>query len=127
MRDEEAPILDGHRLLGLHNSQQNDGVIGRGGGFRGDAAGEERVGRTFTRCIGKRIECRKKKNRESDGALDFDGFCWMRGRNNQPKVGPNDGMPHRVGHRILDKNNKTKFVMALGGRQSSIAYNNQSN
>jgi hypothetical protein len=27
-----------------------------------------------------------------DGALDFDGFCWMGGRNNQPKVGRNYGI-----------------------------------
>ena len=33
-----------------------------------------------------------KKNLEramGDGALDFDGFCWMGGRNNQTKVGQN--------------------------------------
>ena len=36
-----------------------------------------------------RIERRKIENRENDGALDFDGFCWMGGRNNQPKVGLN--------------------------------------
>jgi hypothetical protein len=45
-----------------------------GGGLRGDAAGEERVGTTLTRCFWRQIE-RRKKNKESDGALDFDGFC----------------------------------------------------
>ncbi len=37
----------------------------------------------------------EKKNLEramGDGALDFDGFCWMGGRNNQPKVGQNYGI-----------------------------------
>jgi hypothetical protein len=34
----------------------------------------------------------EKKKRESDGVLDFDGFCWMGGRNNQPKVGRNDAI-----------------------------------
>ena len=29
----------------------------------------------------------EKKNREGDGASDFDGSCWMGGRNNQPKSG----------------------------------------
>ena len=29
---------------------------------------------------------------ESDGTLSFDGFCWMGGRNNQPKVGLSDGI-----------------------------------
>ena len=58
-----------------------------------------------------------KKNRESNGALDFDGFCWMGGRNNQPKVGRNDAIYfgetarkamtigeaalHRLGHQII--------------------------
>jgi hypothetical protein len=32
------------------------------------------------------------RKRESNGALDFDGFCWMGGRNNQPKMGRNDGI-----------------------------------
>ena len=27
----------------------------------------------------------KNKNREGDGASDFDGFFWMGGHNNQPK------------------------------------------
>ena len=34
----------------------------------------------------------KIENRESHGALDFDGFCWMGGHNNQPKVGQNNGI-----------------------------------
>jgi hypothetical protein len=33
------------------------------------------------------MERKKNKNRESDEASDFDGFCWMRGCNNQLKVG----------------------------------------
>ena len=32
------------------------------------------------------------RKRESNGALDFDGFCWMGGRNNQPKVGQKYGI-----------------------------------
>ena len=47
-----ALVLDGHRSLGLHNNEQNDGV---------DAAGEERVGRMFLPRFGQRIE-RLKKN-----------------------------------------------------------------
>ena len=39
-----------------------------------------------------RIEQRKIKNRESDGALIFDGFQWMGGHNNQPRVGTTDGI-----------------------------------
>jgi hypothetical protein len=46
------------------------------------------LGRTLQRKCdqAERVERRKIENRESDGALDFDGFCWMGGRNNQPKV-----------------------------------------
>ena len=59
----------------------------------GDAAGEERVGRTFTRHLGDDLSVGKKLERAmGDGALDFDGFCWMGGRNNQPKFGRNYGM-----------------------------------
>ena len=35
--------------------------------------------------LGGELSIRKIENRESNGALDFDGFCWMGGRNNQPK------------------------------------------
>ena len=41
--------------------------------------------------LGGELRVGKIENRESDGALDFDGFCWMGGRNNQPKVSQNDG------------------------------------
>ncbi len=52
----------------------------------------ERVVRTFTRRLGRRIERTKNKNRESDGALGFNGFHWMGGHKNQPKVGLGDGI-----------------------------------
>ena len=55
-----APVLDGRRLLGLQNNQQKDGVAGRGGGLRGDAAGKEHVGMTLTRRFWQLIERRKK-------------------------------------------------------------------
>ncbi len=29
---------------------------------------------------------KKYLNRDGDGALDFDGFCWIGGHNNQPKI-----------------------------------------
>ena len=38
------------------------------------------------------MQRRKIKNRESDGTLSFDGFRWMGGRNNQPKVSQSDGI-----------------------------------
>ena len=76
--------------------------------------------------------------------MDFDGFCWMGGRNNQPKVGRNDRIyfwetarramtigedavasfvPSDFGAKI----NTTKFVVGIGGRQSMAARNNQPN
>jgi len=68
----------------------------------------------------------------------------MGGRNNQPKVGRNDGNYFRemtrrammIGEAAAascgpsnywTNINKTKFVVALGGRQSTIAHNNQPN
>ncbi len=40
---------------------------------------------------GGRIERCKNKNRESDGASIFDGFQWMGGCDNQPRVSTIDG------------------------------------
>jgi hypothetical protein len=86
----------------------------------------------FTHCAGK------IGNRERNRALDFDGFCWMEGCNNQPKVSRNDGISFREdgvqGNVALfvppdfgAKINITKFVMGIGGRQSTTARNNQPN
>ncbi len=62
------------------------------GRWRGDAAGAECVVRTFTCHFGRQIEQTKNKNRESNGALGFDGLHWMGGHNNQPKVGLSNGI-----------------------------------
>ena len=87
------------------------------------------------------MEQQKNKNREGDGASDFDGFCWMGGHNNQLKssrhVGVNYGETacramtiwedtiesFRPGQKI----NITKFVVALDSRQPTTACNNQPN
>ena len=50
-------------------------VSSAGGSLIGDAAGEERVGRTFTCHFGRQFE-RRKKNRESDGRRGL-GFRWL--------------------------------------------------
>jgi hypothetical protein len=53
----------------------------------------ERVGEDLLLIVlGGELSVGKIGNRESNGALDFDVFCWMGGRNNQPKVGRNDGI-----------------------------------
>ena len=38
------------------------------------------------------LRVQKVENRESNGALDFDGLCCMGGHTNQPKVGQNNGI-----------------------------------
>ena len=93
---------------------------------------------------GGRIERRKNKNRESDGASIFDGFQWMERCNNQPKSGPivrihlgeterrameigEDAMKSFWPSDLGQKNKKAKFVVALGGRQSTTSHNNQPN
>ena len=62
---------------------------GKGGGV-GEAM---RTGGTRGRgllivLLGDEWSDEKNKNREGDGASDFDGSCWMGGCNNQPKSGP---------------------------------------
>ena len=47
----------------------------------------ERVGEAVNTSFWAANRAKKNKNREGDGASDFDGFCWMGGRNNQPKSG----------------------------------------
>ena len=58
-----------------------------GGRWREDWNGRNAYGRPSTRLFGRRIERKRNKNREGDEASDFDGTCWMGGRNNQPKSG----------------------------------------
>ena len=55
-----APLLGQPPLVG--STQQSTERLCRrqGRSLRGDTAGEERVGRTFTRCFGQQIERRKK-------------------------------------------------------------------
>jgi hypothetical protein len=54
--------------------------------------GRMRGGRRLLIVLGGKLRVGKIGNRESNGVLDYDGFCWMGGRNNQPKVGRNDGI-----------------------------------
>jgi hypothetical protein len=57
------------------------------GRWRGDLHGWNAWGGTFSHRFGWRMERQKKNiNRDGDGALDFDGFCWIGGHNNQPKM-----------------------------------------
>ncbi len=55
----------------------------------------------WTECVGENVypslmgvkySNEKIKNRESDGALSFNGFQWMGGHNGQPRVGLSDGI-----------------------------------
>jgi hypothetical protein len=78
--------------LGRHNNQRSDGVSG------GKVVGEEtwtggtRGGRHLLVVLSDKMSDEKNENREGDEAMSFNGFSWMGGRNNQPKVGRNDGI-----------------------------------
>ncbi len=84
--------MDGRFSMGQCNNQPNDGV---GGGM--DVREAIKMGGT---CGGGRLlialsgewSDKKNKNREGDGASDFDGFFWMEGHNNQPKSSLNVGV-----------------------------------
>ncbi len=74
-----------------HN-QPNDGVGSGGGGWERRRDREERV-REDVYPLFRGVECSDEILKiESDGTLSFDGFRWMGGRNNQPKVGLSDGI-----------------------------------
>ena len=83
-----APVLDGRHYTWRRNNKPNDSSVGGGGG-----AGEElrasgtHGGLHLLVGLGDKLSGGKNKNRERDQTSDFDGFCWMGGRNNQPKSG----------------------------------------
>ena len=85
-----APVLGGRRSLVRHNNQPTDSVGGGKIFFEETRPGRNVWGGLLLIVLGGELSVGKIENRESDGALDFDGFCWMGGRNNQPKVGQND-------------------------------------
>ncbi len=70
----------------------NDGV-GSGMGV-GEAMqmGVTRGGGRLLIALGGEWSDEKNKNREGDGASDFNSFCWMGGHNNQPKSSRNVGV-----------------------------------
>ena len=63
-------------------------------------------------------------NREGDGASDFDGSCWMGGRNNQPKSGRivriNLGETARRAMAIGEDAIKSFWPSDLGQKKSEI-------
>ncbi len=54
--------------------------------------GGTRGGRRLLIALGGEWSDEKNKNREGNGASDFDGFFWMGGHNNQPKSSLNFGV-----------------------------------
>ena len=64
--------------MGRHNNQRSDGVGG------GKVVGEEtwtggtRGGGRLLVVLSDKMSDEKNENREGDGAMSFDGFCWMR-------------------------------------------------
>jgi len=82
-----APVLDGRHLTGRCNNQPDDSV-GGGGGIGEELRASGTCGGLHLHVgLGDKLSGGKKKNRERDQTSDFDGFCWMGGRNNQPKSG----------------------------------------
>ena len=80
-----APGLGGRHTTMIHNNQPNDGV-GSGGAWERRRDREERVREDVYPSF-RGVECSNEKIKiERDGTLSFDGFRWMGGRNNQPKV-----------------------------------------
>ena len=77
--------------MGWRNNQPNDGVgSGMGVGEAINTGGTRGGGLLFIALGGEWSE--EKKKREGDGALDFDGVCWMGGHNTQPKSSRNIGL-----------------------------------
>jgi hypothetical protein len=78
--------------MGRHNNQPNNNVDG--GMDVGEAIimGGMRGGRRLLIALGGKWSDIKNKNREGDGASDFDGFFWMGEHNNQPKSRLNVGI-----------------------------------
>jgi hypothetical protein len=75
----------------IHNNQPNDGV-GNGGAWERRRDREERVREDVYPSF-RGVECSNEKIKiERDGTLSFDGFRWMGGRNNQPKVSLSNGI-----------------------------------
>jgi hypothetical protein len=78
--------------MGRRNNQPNNNV--GGGMYVGEVIvmGGTRGGRRLLIALCGEWSDEKNKNREGDGASDFDGFFWMGGHNNQPKSSLNVGV-----------------------------------
>ena len=87
-----APVLGGRHLKLKRDNQPKDGVGGGGGFGEVIRTGGARGGGRLPIVSGGELRDEKNKNREGDGASDFDGSCCIGERNNQPKVGRIDGV-----------------------------------
>ena len=81
-----APVLGGRHLKMKRDNQPKDGVGGGGGFGEVIRTGGARGGGRLPIGSGGELRDEKNKNREGDGASDFDGYVGMARRNNQPKV-----------------------------------------
>ena len=129
-----APVLGGRHSKGTRNNQPNDGFDGGGGFGEAIRMGGTRGGGRLPIVLGGKWSDEKKENREGDGASDFDGsaewqdattnrksaasleYIWERWRAWRRRFGRTPSQ--LFGLRIMgQKINKTRFVMALEGRQ----------
>ena len=129
-------MLGGRHLKGRRDNQSNDGVGGGGGTGEAMRMDGTRGGGRLPIVLGGEWSDEKKENREGDGASDFDGsvewrdattnpksavsleFIWERRRAGRRGLGRTPS--HLFGLRIMGQQiNRTKFVVALEGRQST--------
>ena len=83
-----APVLGGRHSLVQHNNHQR--IVSAAGRSFLRRRGRGVWGGLLLVVLGSELSIGKIETRESNGALDFNGFCWMGGSNNQPKVGRNN-------------------------------------
>ncbi len=144
VRDGRSTCLRCRHLKSRHDNQPIDGAGGVGGTGEAMRTGRNAWGRMFAHRFRWQMERQKKENREGNGASDFDGYVeWRDATTNQKsaasleyiwarrRAGEDDlgGRSHSFSAFGLwgKKINKTKFVMALEGRQSTISHDNQPN
>ena len=129
-----APVLGGRHLKRKHDNQPIDGVGGGGGTGEAMRMGGTRGGGRLPIVLGGEWSDEKKENREGNGASDFDGSVeWLDATTNQKLAISLEYIwaRRRAGQRRHGfsafglrgkKINKSKFVMALEGRQLTIPH-----
>jgi hypothetical protein len=143
-------VLGGRHLKGRCDNQSNDGVGSVGGTGEAMRTSGTRGGGCLPIVLGGEWSDEKQENRECNGALDFDGSVeWRDATTNRVgcivggwsiffRQGARrhaQGKDYWGGRRLTvlafgllgKKVNRTKFVVALEGHQSTVPHDNQPN